>query len=333
LDKRLAIVGSETLLGREIREMLRSEDVPVQVSLVAGGGGEAKVLTEDDAEAVIMADLQSDAVTGADIVALCGSVESSKQTIALLRRAHSKARVIDATGALEDVPAALLRGPLAIDEKIEHAEGAIEVIAHPAALALALFFRNLAASARIVRSVVNVFEPASERGQAGIDEMQRQTVSLLSFKPLPKDVFDAQVSFNMLAAWGEEAATPLDAVEARIERDLATLLGSATTARLPSLRLIQAPVFHGYSMSAWVEFDSSVDVGDLARHLNGKNIDVRGEGLEPPSNVGIAGQGGIAVGAIAVDRNDARACWFWVVADNLRITAENCVEIIRETAA
>src|SRR5579884_638722 len=138
LDKRLAIVGSETLLGREIREMLRSEDVPVQVSLVAGGGGEAKVLTEDDAEAVIMADLQSDAVTGADIVALCGSVESSKQTIALLRRAHSKARVIDATGALEDVPAALLRGPLAIDEKIEHAEGAIEVIAHPAALALAL---------------------------------------------------------------------------------------------------------------------------------------------------------------------------------------------------
>ncbi len=51
---------------------------------------------------------------------------------------------------------------------------------------------------------------------------------------------------------------------------------------------------------------------------------------EPPSNVGVAGQGGISVGAIAVDRNQPRACWFWLVADNLRLAAENAVAVAQE---
>jgi hypothetical protein len=33
------------------------------------------------------------------------------------------------------------------------------------------------------------------------------------------------------------------------------------------------------------------------------------------------------------DRNDARACWFWIVADNFRISADNAVEVAREALA
>jgi hypothetical protein len=33
------------------------------------------------------------------------------------------------------------------------------------------------------------------------------------------------------------------------------------------------------------------------------------------------------VGSITPDRNNADACWFWVVADNLRLTAENAVAV------
>ena len=40
--------------------------------------------------------------------------------------------------------------------------------------------------------------------------------------------------------------------------------------------------------------------------------------LEPPNNVGIAGQSGIAVGAIAPDRNSGNAFWIWAAVDNLR---------------
>ena len=51
---------------------------------------------------------------------------------------------------------------------------------------------------------------------------------------------------------------------------------------------------------------------------------------EPPSNAHIAGQGGLSVGAIDVDRNNPRACWIWVVTDNLRLSAENAVAVAKE---
>jgi aspartate-semialdehyde dehydrogenase len=96
---------------------------------------------------------------------------------------------------------------------------------------------------------------------------------------------------------------------------------------MPSIRLIQAPVFHGHSVSLWAEFESNPGVGAIEQALASAHIDVRGADVEAPNVVGMAGQSGIAVGAIAADRNDARAAWFWVAADNLRIAAENAVAV------
>jgi aspartate-semialdehyde dehydrogenase len=166
-----------------------------------------------------------------------------------------------------------------------------------------------------------------------VNELQQQTLSLLSFKNLPKAVFDTQLSFNLLARYGEEAPAPLEETEMRIERHLASLLalpGDGEGAPMPSLRLIQAPVFHGYSFSAWVEFVDAPDMEALESGLATDGIEVRGGEFEPPSNVGQAGQGGIAVGAIAADRNRAEAAWLWFVADNVRLAAENAVAVARE---
>jgi len=183
----------------------------------------------------------------------------------------------------------------------------------------------------IARSIIHVFEPASERGKSGIDELQRQTVSLLSFQQLPKDVFAAQLSFNMLVKLGEEAAVQLQDVEDRIDRHLATLLERADTGvPMPSIRLTQAPVFHGYSLSFWIEFEEGPDVASLEETLSGDWVDVRSGEVEPPDNVGIAGQSGITVGAITPDRNDGNAVWLWLAADNLRLTAETAALIARE---
>ena len=59
---------------------------------------------------------------------------------------------------------------------------------------------------------------------------------------------------------------------------------------------------------------------------------MRGADFEPPNNVGQAGQGGIAVGAIAPDRNEPDAVWFWLTADNFRLAAENAVAAARQLA-
>jgi aspartate-semialdehyde dehydrogenase len=99
---------------------------------------------------------------------------------------------------------------------------------------------------------------------------------------------------------------------------------------MPSLRLLQAPIFHGYSFSAWVEFENNPGIEALESTLSFGPIDVRGSDFEPPTNVSQAGQGGISVGGIVPDRNQPEACWFWVVADNLRLAAENAIAVARQ---
>jgi len=323
----LAVVGGDSLLGKEVRELIDNQHLPAQVKLIAAAAETVQVITAQQGEPAVMTALQADDIKSAGIALLAGPPEASRKAYEL---AGGGARPIfvDASGALEDNPLARLRAPMV--EPSRGDAGRLHVIAHPAAIALAVFLRQLRKMAAIRRCVAVVYEPASERGQAGLDELQQQTVGLLSFQKLKKNVYDAQVSFNMLPRYGEDAPRSLEEIELTVDKHLASLLSKLEGVPMPSLRVVQAPVFHGYSFSLWVEFEQSPDLDAIAKGLAADPIDVRPKDLEPPTNVGIAGQSGISVGVIARDRNDARAAWFWMVADNLRITGENAVEVVRE---
>ncbi len=326
----VAIVGGDSLLGKEIRELLEESRFAASIDLIASvePDEQAIFLTRDKDEPLLMPTLDTADLGAARIVVLAGSAESSRKAYGQLQSLSPGPVVIDVTGGLEDLPEARLRAPMA-EAAPQLADGRIQVIAHPAAIALALFLIHLQKSSAIRRSIAQIFEPVSECGQAGIDELQKQTVALLSFKPLSKTVFDAQAAFNMLSQFGEDSPHSLEALELKIDRHLASLLAGARVTPMPSIRLIQAPVFHGYSMSVWVEFEKSPGKDAIARALASERIDLRSAGEEPPTNVGVAGQNGISVGSITPDRNQPLACWFWLVADNLRIAAENVVEVIR----
>src|SRR6185369_5368200 len=236
---------------------------------------------------------------------LAGSPESTRAAMAL----GLETPLIDLTYAGEESPRARLRAPMVEPAGHSVPADAVHVIASPAAISLALILNRLHPLHPIERSVAHVFEPASERGKPGLDELQQQTVNLFAFKSQPKKVFDAQLAFNILARLGEDAPERLEDLELRIERHLATLLSAASRAPIPSIRLIQAPVFHGHSISLWVEFEENPGVTEVERVLSSDLIDVRGDDQEPPNIVGVTGQEGIAVGAVTLDRNYPRACW------------------------
>jgi aspartate-semialdehyde dehydrogenase len=327
----VALVGSESLLGREVRDIVSTNGDGFSLSLIGDEAAHAGLLTRVGDEPAMVGGLDAAALEDARAIVLAGSAESSRKALELAGE-DGDAAIIDLTYAAEDLPDARLRAPT-VEMEMEDVEGNIHVIAHPAAIALALFLRRLQVNDPIARSVIHIYAPASEHGAAGVEELQQQTVSLLSFKSLPKSIFDAQSSFSMLAQYGDEAPVKLEDIELRIERHLATLLdlpGDGAGAPMPSLRVVQAPVFHGYSFSAWVEFEDSPDIEAIESSLATASIDVRGADLEAPNNVGQAGQSGISVGSITPDRNSANACWFWIVADNFRVAAENAVEVARQ---
>ena len=314
----IAIVGSETLLGRDLREALSEAGVP-DVQLV--GAQDELAITEESGEPAVITPLDEERLQDADTIFCAGSAESTKKAYQL---AGGGPVFIDLTYALEDLPAARLRAPLVQNTPIE---SRVHVLAHPASTAIALILGSVPGT--IKHSVVQIFEPASERGKPGIHELQQQTTSLLSFRPMEKKVYDAQLGFAMLARYGEDAPEQLQSVEQRIERHLATLLaGSGKPIQMPSLRVTQAPVFHGYSFSLWIEFDGArPDLGDLSDELEGADIDIRGADLDAPTNIGAAGQNGITAGVIEADRNHPRAVWIWAVADNFRLLVDNAIQV------
>lgn len=321
----VAVVGGDTLVAREIRELLSESAVPPRVQLISAAADGSALLTGQEDEAMVMVPLSAESLEGSRVAFLAGSPASSRRTLKL--NPDAEPRLIDLTGALEEQPQARLRAPTAEGSR-PAPDSRIQVIAHPAAIAIAMLLAALARIAALRRAIIHVFEPVSERGQRGLDELQKQTIAVLSFQKQKRDVFDAQIAFNLLARYGEEAEEALELIEQRMERHLASLLAAYPDVPMPSIRLIQAPVFHGHSFSVWIEFEEAPMEGAVARALAEAGFDVRAE--EPPSNVGVAGQSGLSVGAITQDRNHPRATWLWMAADNLRLAAENAVAVARE---
>jgi aspartate-semialdehyde dehydrogenase len=326
----LAIVGGESLLGKEVRELLEASSLALNIKLIASTNADDTIIAAVRDEPVVINSMEMADLGSVGVVVLAGSPESSRRAYEQIQNVKSKSVLIDINGGLEDLPGTRLRAPMAEPPGL-NAAAAIQVIAHPAAIAIALFLTHLRKAGEIRRSVIETVEPASERGSAGIEELQKQAVALLSFKPLPKDIYDAQVAFNLLPEYGSDSPHKLADIELKIDRHLASLLATEGNVPMPSLRLIHAPVFHGYGISVWTEFEESPGMDAIIDALASNDIDIRTADHEPPSNVGVAGQRGITVGAITPDRNQPRAFWFWIAADNLRIAAENVVEVVRET--
>jgi aspartate-semialdehyde dehydrogenase len=203
-------------------------------------------------------------------------------------------------------------------------------VAHPAAVTLALLLLRVRKYGAIKRVVATVFEPASEHGQKGMDELHEQTVNLLSFQQLPKTIFDAQVAFNLITRYGEQSTPPLSSVQDRILKHYRILAGN--DAPVLSLLLIQAPIFHGHAFAIHLEMEQAVDIEAMSQALAGEHVNITHLAEDSPSNVNVAGQGNIQV-TVRPDTNQGNGVWLWAAADNLRIAATTAVECAETMAA
>jgi len=180
-----------------------------------------------------------------------------------------------------------------------------------------------------VRSVsATVLEPASEYGRAAIDELHQQTVALLSFQNLPKEIYDTQVAFNVVPSFGDSKV--LGESEARIRRHY-ELLRNGQIADA-GIQLLHAPIFHGTGLSIAVEFAQPQILERVESVLSGKHIEVVSGDAEPPDNLRSAGQGEVLVRVRTQSGTEERAnrFWIWASLDNLKIASLNVLACAME---
>ena len=322
---RAAIVGAASLKGKELAELLNERNFPA---------ADIRLLDDDESlgqleamgdEISFIQRVRAEQFEHVDFTFFASDQESTRRSWRDARDAGSA--IIDLSAVLEDQPGATVRSLWIERERGQVAPPELQpgpcVTAHPVAVSLALLLLRARKAGVIRRAVATVLEPASEHGQRGMDELHQQTVNLLSFQPLPKEVFDAQVAFNLVARYGQKSHPTLDSVEARVLRHYRLIAGA--DAPQPSLLLLQAPIFHGHALALFLETEAAVDVAELSRAFAGDHVVVTGSDEDIPSNVSSAGQSDIQLW-LKADPSQPNGVWLWVAADNLRISAVTAVE-------
>ena len=322
---RAAIVGAASLKGKELAELLNERNFPA---------ADIRLLDDDESlgqleamgdEISFIQRVRAEQFEHVDFTFFASDQDSTRRSWRDARDAGSA--IIDLSSVLEDQPGATVRSLWIERERGQVAPPDLQpgpcVTAHPVAVTLALLLLRARKAGAIRRVVATVFEPASEHGQRGMDELHQQTVNLLSFQPLPKDVFDAQVAFNLVARYGQKSHPALDSVEARVLRHYRQIAGA--DAPSPSLMLLQAPIFHGHAVALFLEMERETETSELSQALAGDHVAVVGSDEDAPSNVSSAGQSDIQLW-LKPDAHEPHGIWLWAAADNLRISALTAVE-------
>jgi aspartate-semialdehyde dehydrogenase len=323
---RAAIVGAATLKGKEVAEMLNERNFPaVDIRLLDDDESIGQLEATGD-EINFIQSVRAEQFTHVDFTFFAADAECTRQNWKRARDAGSA--IIDLSGALEEEPGATVRSLWTERERGEMWQPELQpapcVVANPAAVTLALLLLRARKAGAIRSAVATIFEPASEQGQKGMDELHQQTVNLLSFQALPKDVFDEQVAFNMLARYGQNSKLSLDSLDARVRRHYLKIAGA--DAPQPAIMILQPPVFHGHSMAIFLEMAHTIDQEQLSQALAGDHVTLAGpEDDSHPSNVNTAGQPNILV-SLKPDASRPNGIWLWAATDNLRVAAMTAVE-------
>src|SRR5438876_5585494 len=329
---RVAIVGAASLKGKEVAEVLEERNFP---------SSEVKLLDDDEAlgqleavkdEITFIQNVRAEQFEHVDFTFFASDAECTRRN--WKQALKSGSAIVDLSYALEDEPGAVLRAPW-LERQLGQTftpelQPAPAVIAHPIAVVLGLLLVRVQMAAPVKRVVATVFQPVSEHGQKGMDELHEQTVNLLSFQQLPKKIFDTQVAFNMVTRYGEQSVPPLGTVENRVLNHYRRIAG--TEAPAPSLLMIQAPIFHGHAFAIHLELAASADLDALSQSLAGEHVTITHLAEDFPSNVNAAGQSDILVSMVP-DANAANGVWLWAAADNLRIAAATAVECAEAMSA
>lgn len=321
-SEKIVIAGASSLLGNELKSVLEESRFAgwdlrlVDEELVAG------TLTEAGGEATVIQRIEEDSFHGARYAFVTGSTVFGKQCIGPAKAAGAK--VIDFSRASLSEPDATPWFP-----RIEALTGksvaknanlfSVCSAASTAVATLALALRKL----ELQRLMAVVFQPVSEAGREGIEELETQTSQLLSFQNIGYPVFGTQAAFNLLPSYGTESRHDLHRSLLQIRAEISAAIGDPAEDCKIAVNLLHAPVFYGTTFSAYVELSEKVELAKMIDACKDAGFILVPTMEVGASNVSVAGESGVFLRTPEADSSHPGSWWIWGAADNLRMPAWN----------
>jgi aspartate-semialdehyde dehydrogenase len=301
---RLGIVNPLTLAGSEIQSILRGRSFPFAKAVLLDSTGQAAgALTEIGGEPAIVLPVSDDELEDCDVVFFCGPAENNREWI---QRYEDDAFVaIDLSQ-----PSTVVDGRLAVDgvnlEEIGSGDRLL-ISPHPVAIPIAIILRQIALLGRVELCAATVVQPASVFEQLGVEELARQTISVLNIQTVPQEVFDRQLAFNLYPA-----------VEKNEEFITAQIRALTDPDTQLALLVTQGTIFHSHTFSLFIKTTDDFDVEQITATLRANAAIAFAEGDQAFGTIDAAGKDEILIAEVRRDASIRGGFWVWAVCDNLR---------------
>lgn len=321
---RIVIAGASSMLGAELRSLLEESRFAAADFRLVDEEVAAGTLMEAGGEPAVIQPVEEGSFDRASVVFFTGSGEFTRRNFAGAKGAGAK--VVDLSGgmAAETRTVAWLPKLDSLTGR-EFARNAAAYLIPSAGAAAAAGMALALSKCGLRKLVIVLFQPVSEAGRPGIEELESQTGQLLSLQAVGRPVFDAQVAFNMLESFGPASGQKLGAIRKRVSLEVEACLGAIKP--IPAVQVVHAPVFYGTTFAAWAEADPSANIEKVTSGCREAGFALLAEDGESPSNVSAAGETVIQIAKPEADRSQAGAWWFWGATDNIRLPAWNAVKL------
>ncbi len=326
---RVALIGTDSLRAREIKELLSTGKLPIKTMEFYDPGVEEEYskLTDFGDEPKVIHHPYPELLEGLDLVFLAADRETNRKFGWLAREKGYRAIDLEESFAdQEDVPVVVAG---INDHLLENPEVFLVSNPHPVSIILSHVLSAVSSSFRLKKALSVVLQPVSAYSDEGIEELADQSFALLSSSSSSQKVFGDQVAFNFLPEVEKADPDGFSNREKQIIQEVRKVLGPQVPL---SLNLIQAPVFHVYSLAVFLELEDEVKLLQLENIFRERPIfQVQPAGSEQVTNLRVAGKEKIFIGHLRKDPFLKGGYWVWVAADNLTVGSSlNALGIARK---
>lgn len=318
----LVIAGASSLLGAELKSLLEESRFAGWDFSLLDEETVAGTLTEAAGEPAVIQPVEEGSFARAKFIFFTGSEAFTQRNLPAAR--ESGATVIDLSGAALSAQGAQVW--FAIDGVGHSADKGKTLYAIPTApgFATAKLLDTLG-RVGLLRLALVFFRPVSEANRPGIEELEAQTTQLLSFQSTGQPVFDTQVAFNLLDRYGAASRENLQSVRARIRREAGVAVGRNLIE--PSIQVLHAPVFYGYTFVAIAELNAKQSQDVLVETCRKSGFTLDSDASSPLGNLNASGDSAVHLALPDNDPAQSGTWWFWGAADNIRLPAATAIKL------
>lgn len=322
----VAVVGATGVVGAEFLRVLAERRFPVKrLRLMASARSVGTRVAWQGASHAVE-DLATADFRGVDLALFSAGSGPSKEHAR--RVAAQGALVVDNSSAWRMDPAVPLVVPQVNGDAARAHQG---IIANPncSTIILLMALAPLERRVRVERVVVSTYQAVSGSGQAGLDELERQTAEEAAGRPPTTKTYPYPIARNVLPFVQAFAEGDLTTEEWKLVKESRRILGR------PDLRVtatcVRVPVRRAHSEAVNVEFARPVSPEQarawLAEAPGVRVVDDPAR-LRFPTPRDAEGQDDVLVGRIRKDPSHPHGLDFWCTGDQIRKGAAlNAVEI------